>query len=85
MQVETVIHKMNKKSCFDNITHMVKCVYACTNGHSEELFSPPEHLRRGGQCGLPNEEGKEREWKGQESCLAGELSSDATKTHDLVI
>lgn len=67
------------------ITHMVKCVYACTNCHSVELFSPPEHLRLGGQCGLSNEEGEEREWKGTESCLAGELSSDVTKTHDLVI
>lgn len=41
---------------------------------SIKLFSPPEHLRRGGQGGLPNEEGEEREWKRTESCHAGELS-----------
>ncbi len=48
---------------------------------SHQMFSPPESLRCGGQCGLPNEESEEREQKGTESCHAGALSSDVTKTH----
>lgn len=51
------------------------------HGSSHQIFSPLGSLRCGGQCGLPNEESEECEWKETESCHAGALSSDVTRAH----